>query len=458
MNRSTLKTAALLAAGACLGSAPALALDGKVVLDQLVKKGVLTAEEADAIVKKDMEKTKADPVPATVVAKQSDASKVVFSGRVQVQGKYFSRDDKASGTDAGETPSSGFEMRRLNFDVDATLVEGFSLFGSIEVNAGNGGGNNASSTGYAVFIDRAGVALDTDAGRFMAALQKSKYALEEYTSSSSLYTVERGAISNYFANSLQLGGRHAGLYWETADNTKTGGPRFGAGIANAYQGAYSVVTTPSDERYAPAFYANADHVLVINDTTTWQNGVNLVYTEANINQLAGLPGTTNTNANFDTRTLGVEFISKLTAGRFTLLGDFMSAFIENGTYENLTGAKAATPWGATALVAYKLSDSFEPVLQFGYADSDGRGIGDNTFRDFANDGNGVSPGTGLASTTYDRAFTLFAGANWYITPKSLKLSAGLDCARFVGRPGNTAVNTKQEADCIGGRVQIQALF
>lgn len=481
MSKKLLRIATLLGACTASGLTPAFALDGKVVLDQLVKKGVLSPEEADAIVKKDLDAQKASPKAPVPEAKQKDAFDVKLGGRVQVQGKYFTRDSHGDSSDSGQTPVSGFELRRFNLDAEAALPHGFSLFGSIEANVGNGGGNNASSTGYAIFIDKAGVAYDAEEyGKFTGALQKARYALEEYTSASNLYTIERSAVSNYFANTLQLGGRHIGFFWESRDNAKTGGWQFGAGMANAYQGAFNAATTPQAENYAPAFYGNVSYVALLNADSKLQFDLNLAYTEANINAMnagvnaagatprtVGLPGNTGTNADFDARTAGIEFVAKYTAGRFTAIGDFMSAYIVNGRFANGAGftatnagvrADSAMPFGCTATLAYRVTDEIEPVVQFGYVDTDGRGTPESTFRDLSENGNSVSPGTGLAFSTYDRAETLFVGANWYITPKSLKLTAGFDSAHFEGRANNATVATRQAEEVYGGRLQLQALF
>lgn len=447
MTHKTLKLATLISASAALGVAPAFALDGKVVLDQLVKKGVLTPEEADAIVEKDSKKPKG---PAVAVAKQGDVSKLTVAGRAQVQYKYFTTDDRAPGV-ADPLPSQGFELRRFNLDADADLADDFSVFGSIEVTVKADG----SAAGF--IVDKAGASFtDVDAGKFTAGLMKNKFGLEEYTSASNLYAIERGIVSQYFAgdkpngSSLGLGGRKIGLFWETAgDNTKTGGAKLHAAVHNAiqcYGGTGSQTTQPGGtDTLQLAATLGGDYVFKIDDKSSLQLGANFTYNPSNVNAL----GNVATTPRLDTDSYAGELIAKYTNGKFTLVGDAYQAVIENGRWESAAKAHAETamPWGATLTAAYKVTDSFEPVVALNYLNGDGRGFKSSLVRDSV-----------AASGTYDEAVSVYAGANWYITPKSLKLSAGLEAAEFSKRDNSTVGAAKNEATVLGGRIQVQALF
>ncbi len=69
-----MKLARLLALFAGLGTASAFALDGKVVLDQMVKKGVLTSEEAEEILKKDQQNQQAEAAKKAEEARKAEQS------------------------------------------------------------------------------------------------------------------------------------------------------------------------------------------------------------------------------------------------------------------------------------------------------------------------------------------------------------------------------------------------
>jgi len=485
MHHLSAKIAFLTAAG-CLLAGSAYALDGKLVLDRLVQKGVLTQDEADAIVKADAEKQKTIADTA-IRPKNPDATEVRLFGTVQVQGKFFTRDAHSGASDAGQTASAGFEARRLDLGVEGKFAGGWNAFGGLEIRAGGIGGNNNAGAGAPAgaelgnntfaFIDKAGIAYDSgDYGKFTAALQKTKFGLEEYTSSTALYTVERSIVSQYFAGSansnngvsgggyaLGIGGRHIGVYWESKSNAKDGGLQVGGGVANAYQGAYDNLTTPQNEQYLPLVYANADYLVLLGGDAKLDFGLNLAYTEANVDQIA-VAGTTNTNPNFDTRTYAAEFIAKFTTGALSLIGDTYVVGIDNGRFRPVaagTDAVSTLPWGVTGTVAYKVSPEFEPLVQLGYIDTNGRGIQDGTFDGAPLNGNGAAPNAAQAAITYARAYSLFVGFNWYITPKSLKLTAGFDGAHFEGTV-NTATAAASSAvnreDIYGGRVQLQAVF
>lgn len=516
MNRNTLKTAALLAAGAFLGAAPALALDGKVVLDQLVKKGVLTPEEADAIVKSDLEKNKANPAPAPVLTKTSDVNSIRITGGVQAQGKYTTHQNLGVNSN-GITPGSGVELRRFQIGVEAKVFNNWTVFGQIEGDAGNNGtnsnGNTAATTNgpngqngvqltngsrYDFIIDKAGISYDTEGyGTLTAAVQKTKFSFEEYCSSFDIYTIERSPVSFYFGSYYQtgangsktaltgnttIGGRKVGFYYDKAAD-HDGGFTYGAGISNAYEDSYTSQTNSTEENYAPEFYANLGYVWKINEESSLETDVNLAYTEANTGQITdgtgiiagsvsvanplgtnngssiagaggALSGTTNTNADFDTKTVGIEWLTKYKYGRLTLVSDLMAAYIQNGRYDT-NGAPGhadnAMPFGATATAAYRVTDSLEPLAQFGYLTTDGRGL---------TEGGVVRDYNGTTATAYDRAYNVFAGIAWYITPKSLKLTTGFEATQFEGLahgatlPAGAASSVRD----YGVRMQLQARF
>lgn len=441
---NTLKITTLVAAGLLTVAPAALALDGKVVLDQLVKKGVVTPEEADAILQKDADKQK--DKPAVPTAKMSDVKKLTIAGRAQVQYKYFDTDDHSPGR-SDPLPSQGFELRRFNIDADAELAKDFTAFGSIESTV------KADGSATNIFIDKAGVSFsDRDAGKFTAGLQKNKFGLEEYTSASSLYAIERGVVSQFFAgdkpgtSSLGLGGRKIGFFWETAADNKDGGLKLHAGVHNAIQcyGGTGAQTTLGTDTLSIATTLGADYVIALNSSSKLQLGANYTYNPSNVNALANV-----TNATFNTETHALELIAKYTSGGLTLVADGYVASIENGRYARgvTTNAEGAMPTGFTLTAAYKVTDELEPVIALGYLNGDGRGFKSSLVRDSV-----------AASGSYDQATSVYAGLNWYITPKSLKLSAGAEWASFGGRENSSTASATNTADVVGGRVQIQALF
>ncbi len=118
--------------------------------------------------------------------------------------------------------------------------------------------------------------------------------------------------------------------------------------------------------------------------------------------------------------------------------EFIGASVEHGA----TGGVDASPFGVNLTGAYRYQD-LEPVVRFSYLDTDGRGLSNSdVWRS--------SPSNGV---TYDKAWTVFLGANYYLSQDSIKVSAGYEYADF----SDSLTGTK-DVNGNGFRVQLQASF
>lgn len=440
MTTHSLKIATLIAAGALIGASPALALDGKVVLDQLVKKGVLTPEEAETIIRKDMEKKLSDPAPTTNTAKEADTRKISVYGKVQTQFKVVNTHNRV-GPQQSQV-NEGFELRRLDIGVEAEISDSFKAV----VDYRGETSNPTSATDAGFQADKAWIEYDThDYGQILVGMKKATFGYEEYTSSSYILTIERGIVNNYFsgnqanATNLGLAERRMGVYYDTAPSKKIekeGGTKFGIAVTNDIRRRFDQGSNDF------AYYLNGLHVEKFNDTTFLDVGVNSVYSDTEANRKATVPG----DGYNGLHSYGLEAYARLRSGNLTLLLNGYQACIENGRARAGGGFESTAPVGVVLMASYMVADSFEPVVSFNYLDTDGRGVNaDQVIRN------------ATTFATADRAMAIFTGANWYLTKsKSVKLSAGLELARLEGATQTSSTPVK--SDVVGGRMQVQALF
>ncbi len=199
-----LKLVTLLAATAAIVAPRAHALDGKVVLDQLVKKGVLTAEEADAIVKKDA--ARAQTKAAESGPKWYDKLKI--DGYVQMR---FTEqlDDEADlldvPADKSTKPTESIILRRGRIKLTGDVAERLHFYSQIDLQAtvGTGMGVQARDLYFDLDFDDAGE------HRLRAGLSKVPYGWVNMQSSQNRLAMERPEA----LNSGVEGERDYGLYY-----------------------------------------------------------------------------------------------------------------------------------------------------------------------------------------------------------------------------------------------------
>lgn len=450
---NTLKFATLLAAAAAICAPAARALDGKVVLDQMVKKGLLTPEEADAIIKKDNEKQKENKKLAVATSKEIDTTKITVSGKAQVQFKHIVTDNRTA--NVKDSNRDGFEMRRLDIAVAGDIAEDWQALVDYRVESSN----PTAPADAGIQIDKAWIEHDTKSfGQFLAGIKKAPFGYEEVVSSSYILPIERGIVNNYFAgnaptvgtatnggHNLALAERRMGIYYDSArtkDIEKNGGTKWGAAFTNA-------IRRRTDNAHNDfSYYLHGLHVAKLSDSTFLDFGVNSTVTDGQ-SQTKAVAGD---NEFFGNNSYGVEVYTRLRTGDLTLFGEVYQAWAENGRRTAVANQyETAAPVGVVLMASYMINERYEPVLALNYLDTNGRGVRpEGVIRD------ATSTGANTAGV-YDHALGMYAGMNYYITKsKSLKISAGLEATRFEGREQTIAGEGK--ADVYGSRVQIQALF
>ncbi len=214
MYKRTTKWLALLC-GAALAASPVIAQDSQAILDILVRKGVITANEAkEVLVEAD---SKRKPPPVVVTPNRNTISQLRIRGRLQ--GQFAYSDGSNSGTAVRAGDYSTFELRRARVGVQGKIFQDWNFM--VEM--------NALST-----VDLDG-ALLTYAKHPEANISfgkgKPRFGHEELTSSASIITMERSRLTNYFQGGKPLGLRvdgsmdsfsyHVGLFNGRSDSTSS---------------------------------------------------------------------------------------------------------------------------------------------------------------------------------------------------------------------------------------------
>ncbi|HTB81117.1 MAG TPA: porin [Opitutaceae bacterium] len=405
-NRFTAKCLALIG-GAALTASVALAQDNKALLDALVKKGILTDDEAKQIAA-DVAQSENKTDVATSGGKF--LQKVIISGRIQSQ---FA-DIGTSINGAPKVPATQhFLMRRVYLGAKADLGDGFS--GTFNYDFANG------SLDAAFISWKQSDALAVDVG-----FRKVPFAYEEYTSSASLNAIERSPATRYFVetnNGRRLG---AGSYRE------------GVFVGGTQQGVfYNVAVTNPERDEFSSISINSSHANASNpannggvqgsgdstnnnfaywgnlgyggkfDGGTYKAGIEAGY-------LADQGGTSNTALGTGHNLTVYGVLADVTYQDFNLQGEYLWGDDQQGSANRSTPTtfKDADPNGFWIQPAYKFGD-LQAVVRYSYINSDGRGIN-------VSDGTRSAPSGG----TMDKMSEWYVGGNWYIRGNDLKLQLG----------------------------------
>ena len=414
MNSFT-KSLALLgcfAAGFC---SLASAQDSGALLDALVKKGILSDQEAEEV-RADLTRDSAAALPKFVGPGGRNTTKLALSGRIQAQ--YINLDTSVSGGPADPQSVGHFMLRRVYLGARADFGPDW-----------NGLITYDFSGGFfdAAFIQYKGLDSHTsDVG-----LRKVNFGYEERTSSGSLKAIERSGVTRYFVednNGRRLG---AGSYRVGAFIDGTQGNFFyGAAITNlerptSASGASAVGAAGNNEL---AYWANAG-IKGKSDNSSYTIGAGLGY----------LPGQAS-SANPSVIVAGDSLVVGSVYADFTFGNAGVLAEV---LYSDNNAGVGFNSWGFYIQPTYKLSEQFELVGRVSYLDTDGRGV---------QIGDGVRSAASVG--TFDKLTDYYLGMNYYFKGNDVKLSAGLVYAETDDALAGTATANKT----VGLRTQMQVNF
>jgi len=383
---------------AFIGSA-SFAASNDALLDLLVKKGVLTDQEATAVAAELQEENKG----ITFSAKGKETVKLRFNGRMHFQ--YDQLDMDANGTDVDST--NHFYFRRLRLGAKATHENG--LFAETVVDFAE---NDLS-------IDKAIAGYEyNDHFTAMVGYQKVPFGFQETTSSSKIKTIERSAANRFFADDIDFAGRHTGLH---AKGDLFGNFSYAVALVNSAQGEGSRLLGAS----------NASNDMAAFGRVQWSGNGLTVGVDA---------GHQSNNYVLDKDDLTMPFDVTAFTGYanykfegFDILGEYFTADLgDQGDSD-----------GYAIRVAYKITDKFEPVFRYSYLKNDSFVIDtDELIR--------RAPSGGTASGGDYEIESYYLGLNYYHN-KAVSFMVGYEMAE-------TDSDTDDEVDIDGLRARLQVLW
>lgn len=415
------KCFALLAAS-LVAFAPMSAQDSGPLLDALVRKGILTNQEAEDL-RADLVRD-FNTVPAKAIGGGKSTDRLSIGMRMQIQ--YASLDTDIKNSAVGPVATDHTFLRRMY----------------LTLKAGVGGDWGATMT-----YDLAGGSYDdaffdwrpTPDLTFNFGLRKVNVAMEERWSSGDIRGLERSSVTRYFVESNN--GRRLGAASYRIGAFLDGKKELNQTIGVVYSAA---ITNP--ERNETFTGASATGDATSNRPALWGN-IGLTGKLANGSWTAGvgtgyLPdqggsGTTNFGKGFDLNLYSIY--ANVTAGRFGFMGEYLAADVERG----LSATTDASPHGFYLQPTFYLTETIELVARYAALDSDRRGV---TLSDVIRS----APSGG----TMNKSEEWYFGGNYYLRGNDLKLQLGLVSAKTK----ETLTGAPAEAKVIGLRSQMQLQF
>ena len=360
------------------------------LLELLVKKGVLTDQEAGAV-----REELRDEKTFVVNAKGQETAELVFSGRLQGQFDGLAMAD--NGSDLPST--SHFYFRRLFFGAKAKLQNGIFAETIFDFARDGDGGD------YAVSFEEAYMGYKFNEGfTGMMGFLKVPFGFEETTSSAKLKTIERSAANRFFIDDIDFGARHMGLHFE---GNLEGDLSYAAALVNSAQGEGSRLLGASNSSNDMAFYGRLQ----------WANDELTIGLDA---------GTQSNNAELSA---GGDVTAYTAYANYTLKGlDVL------GEYFNGDLDADGDVSGYALRVAYKM-DKWEPVLRYSVLKADAFEIDtDELIR--------RAPSGGTVTGSDNEIKSIYLGLNYYYSEAvtfwagyenaEAKNGAGTDTAKVNG--------------------------
>lgn len=391
-----------LLAGVALAVSPVMAGDAGALLEALVRKGILTDQEAEDL-RADLSRDSQEFVISSVSGGKSTNS-IALNGRLQLQYAGLGSDQNIPGVNQ-------FFMRRIYFGMNAGV--GADWTANVLYDFAGGGFDKAFMEWKGYLGDEA-IALDFG-------LRKVNFGYEETTSSGSLKAIERSPVTRYFvepnngrrlgAGSYRVGvfldggsadvrkGKSTGLFYGAAVTTQTRIDTFGDGSADGIK--YSGSGT-NGSLNSTALWANVGYSLI--------NSGSKLMVGAAYGFLPDVGGVGNANfgKGYDISEYSVYF--DFTSGAFNLAGEYLSATVDGAL---AAGTRDAKPAGYWIQPSFAVSEKLELVGRYSQVDADGRGIR-------ASDGIRSAP----AIRTGQELEEFYLGLSYFFVAQDVKLQVG----------------------------------
>lgn len=412
-----------LLAGVCFAPIMAIAQETDALIGALIRKGILTNQEAEEIraeIKRD-EKV----VPAEVHAGGKHTERLSVGMRMQMQYAHLDNDIRDA---ASNPPAVNHAFLRRMY---------------LTLKAGVGGNWGATMT-----YDFAGNSYD-DAFiewkprpdlTFDFGLRKVNVAYEERASSGDLRAIERSGVTRYFVeenNGRRLGAASYRIGAFADGNIPVGGHYklvYSAAITDPERNETFDLASSAGDRSnnKPALWGSAGLTGRIGDKGSWIAG-------AGVGHLPDQGGSRDANLGRGFDLTLYSIYADIHAGRLGLMAEYLAADVEGGA----VSGRNATPSGFFVQPSLMLTTTLELVARFEQLDTDGRGT---QLSDVVR--------SAPAAPLMNKFHSWYAGANWYLRGNDLKLQLGV----LRGEASETVNGAPAEAKAVGVRSQMQMQF
>ena len=415
-----------LVGGTLLAGNMSSAQDGGALIDALIRKGILTNQEAEDI-RADLIKEN-NTVPAHAFAGGKVTDRLSLGMRMQAQ--YANLGTEVAGSPVNPVSVDHTFLRRMYLTLKAEV-------------GGNWGAQFTYDFAGGSYDDAIIIWSPRPDLKFDFGLRKVNVGYEERRSSGDLRAIERSGLTRYFVESNN--GRRLG-----AASYRIGVHMDGKrGLTNALGVVYSAaVTNPErNETFSGASLAGDN---TNNHVALWGNfGLVGRLAENRGTWIAGFGygwepdqggfGTANLGRGFDLSLYSAYFEG--TFGPFSLLSEYLTANVERG--RATPGNGNAWPRGWFAQPTLLLTDTLELCVRYTWLDSDQRGV---TLADVVRS----APG----GVVMNRFNDWYVGFNYYLRSLDLRFQLGA----VWGQTRDTVTGAPAEATTRGVRSQVQLQF
>lgn len=378
----------LLVAGAVI----AANAQDKALLETLVKKGMLTQQEAAQIAK--------DSVAVTPATKSTKSIKIFGGG----QGWYsWGKNSVKAGTGSFEQ-QSGFTLRYVKLGIEADVGGGWSAEVVTDFGTEGADKNYLDKVVASKKID-----LDYLNGTLQLGLRKVNMGYEQNMDDFGQYAVERSVATYFFTRyeGKNFGSRTVGVFWD-GNITQVDGLYYGAAVTSGVsEGGVGNFVTGAQDSSALSFWVNAGYKNVADikgETLSYDLGINFGYAPQGSTFADPKKGSV----------WGINPYATINWRGLTLIGEFFLQQVEDYYTPGRDGV-GRTPMGANFTAAYKMDigewGAIEPVFRASYVTTNGMGL--------------QSAYTGENLGDINQAMTFYGGVNWYATT-AVKTSLGYE--------------------------------
>jgi phosphate-selective porin len=408
--------------GSVLLATTAVAQDSGALIDALIRKGILTNQEAEDI-RADLVREN-NTIPAHSMAGGKSTDRLSVGMRMQAQ--YVNLNTDVRGAAFNPPATDHFLLRRMYLTLKAGVGENWGATMTYDLAAG----------GYDDAILEWKPRYDLS---FNFGLRKVNVAYEERASSGNIKSIERSGVTRFFVESNN--GRRLGAASYRIGAFLDGNRELNPKLGLVYSAA---VTTPERNESFTGSAATGDNTN--NHPAFWGN-VGLSGKFATGTWIAGVgsgflpdqggPGNTNLGRGFDLSLYSIY--TDITAGPFGLMAEYLTAEVERGA----SAVRDARPQGFYIQPSLLLTERIEAVVRYAWLDTDRRGV---TLSDVVRS----APSGG----TMNKLTEWYAGVNWYLRGNDLKYQLGA----VYGKTRDTLTGAPAEAKAVGVRSQLQVQF